>query len=155
MTLSDNCVALVKMSEGCRLDAYADSGGVWTIGYGHTGADVCSGLVWDEQQCEAALRCDLEAAGEAVSRLVKVPLTQGQFDALTDFVFNMGAHRLQASSLLFALNAGRYNAVPDQLCHLDAETGEWHGWVLDDGKVLPGLVTRRQNEIKLWNGETL
>jgi lysozyme len=82
--------------------------------------------------------------------LVKVPLTQGQVDALVDFVFEEGSGRLAESYLLIVLNQGRYDAVPDQLVRQD-EDGTWHGWVFAAGAPSMGLVARRQAEVQLWN----
>lgn len=145
MRPSPACRALVVQSEGRRLTAYADSVGVPTIGYGHTRGvklgDTCS-----VQQADIWLTQDLEDAAAVVATLVKVPLTQGQFDALTDFVFNLGGKRLGESTLLILLNTGRKDAAADQL-------DRWvHGKV--DGKdvVLPGLVKRRAAEKAMFLG---
>jgi lysozyme len=150
MTPSQASIDLVRTSEGFSLYAYKDSAGVWTIGYGHTGKDVCEGMVWTEEQCKDALSRDLAAAGAFVEAMVKVPITQGQFDALTDLVFNEGVGRIEKSTLISVLNSGCYTAIPSLLAHQDAD-GTWHGWVYSQGQVLPGLITRRQAEIKLWN----
>jgi lysozyme len=90
MDISPAGLALIKESEGCRLEAYRDAVGVWTIGYGHTGADVHEGLVWSQNQADAAVAEDAAKAAQAVRELVEASLTQGQFDALGDFVFNLG-----------------------------------------------------------------
>lgn len=125
--------------EGCRLHAYADSAGVPTIGWGHTRGvklgDRCS-----QEQADMWLTQDLEDAGAAVASLVKVPLTQGQFDALTSFVFNLGARRLAESTLLILLNKRDYHGAAAQFAR----------WVHSDGKVLDGLVRRRAAEAKLF-----
>ena len=97
---------MLKRSEGLRLTAYRDVAGLLTIGYGHK---VVPPAVFDngitEATADAILANDVEAAEGAVTRLVKVPLTQGQFDALVDFTFNLGAGRLADSTLLVDLNA--------------------------------------------------
>jgi lysozyme len=146
---SQACLDLVKQSEGLRTTAYRDPVGVLTVGWGHTGADVKEGARWSEDECSYALACDLQAAGDAVDALVTVPLTQGQYDALVDFVFNMGAGRLKSSTLLKRLNAGDYAGVPYELYRQDSD-GSQHGWIFAGGMVLPGLVTRRKSEIELW-----
>lgn len=128
-------------SEGKRNAAYLDAVGVPTVGYGHTGPEVHLGLTWTDQQCEDVLFRDLEAAGVAVTRLVKVSLNQNQFDSLTDFCFNLGAAALAESTLLRKLNMGLYTEIP----------AEMERWVRAGGEVLPGLVVRRQKEIDLWN----
>ena len=152
MTFSEDCLNLVKQSEGCQLHAYKDSAGVLTIGWGHTGRDVMADSRWTQAQADAQLAADLQIAAEAVAGAVRVPLTQGQFDALTDFTFNMGAGTLRKSTLLNLLNAGQYSQVPNQLVRQD-EDGDYHRIVFAGGKVLPGLVTRRQREVELWNKE--
>ena len=150
MTPSQACIDLVKEFEGCRLTAYQDVAGVWTIGWGHTGLGVKAGLTWEQGQADGDLDDDIGCAGDYVEEFVEVPLKQGQFDALTDFVFNLGAERLAQSTLLSILNAGNYAAIPGQLFHLDAE-GNPHGWIYAGGVVQPGLIRRRQAEIALWN----
>jgi lysozyme len=77
-----------------------------------------------------------------VQRLVKVPLTQGQFDALVDFCFNLGAGRLASSTLLSVLNRGRYDAAAEQLLR----------WDFAAGKENPALRSRRQSDHELWTG---
>lgn len=149
MEPSEACRNLVMESEGCLLDAYVDTGGVTTIGYGHTGPDVHLGLTWTPRQCEDALSRDLETAGASVSRLVTVSLSQGQFDALTDFCFNMGAGSLASSTLLKKLNLGDYAGVPWELYR--EVDGVEAGWIYGGDRILPGLVTRRKKEIALWN----
>jgi lysozyme len=136
---SEDCFNLTKASEGCELNAYQDPVGIWTIGYGHTPAE--KGQQWTIAQAEAQLASDLQRAQEEMQALVKVPLTQGQTDALTDFVFNLGSGNLQTSTLLRKLNAGLYSEVPAELAK----------WVYGGGKILPGLQVRREKEIALWN----
>jgi len=131
-------------SEGCRLTAYPDpgtGGDPWTIGYGHTGADVHPDMTIDHAQAEEFLRHDVRSAEAAVKRLVKVELTQHQFDALVDFAFNCGAGNLQHSTLLKLVNEG------------DFATASTHfgDWVKGGGHVLPGLVKRRHAETVLFN----
>lgn len=131
---------LIKEFEGYRPKSYQDSGGVWTIGYGHT-RTAKPGLVLTKEECERLLEDDLKEAESAVSRLVKVVLTSNQFSALVSFVFNLGARALASSTLLKKLNEGRYHEVPAQLAR----------WVYCGGKVLPGLIRRRKAEAHLWN----
>lgn len=139
MQPSQAAIALVKASEGMRLQAYQDGRGVWTIGWGHTDG-VHEGMRITEQQAEEFLAADLAAAGRWVSILVKVPLTQNEFDALTDFVFNEGPEHLRVSTLLRLLNAGQKQAAAAQFKY----------WNLAGGKVEPGLVTRRAAETSLF-----
>jgi lysozyme len=152
MTFSEDCLDLVKRSEGCLLNSYQDVAGVLTIGFGHAGKDVKEGITWTQQQADLQLAADLEIAANAVSRLVLVPLTQGQFDALTDFCFNLGEGNLAGSTLLKLLNMSQYANACRELVWQDEE-GKYHGWVDAAGKVQPGLVTRRLAEQALWEKE--
>jgi lysozyme len=139
---SEACIALVKASEGCRLTAYRDSVGILTIGYGSTGG-IKPGQTITQAEAEAMLVDDLDAAAEAVHKLVTVPLTQGQFDALCDFVFNLGEGRLRDSTLLRLLNQGKYGEAAAQ----------FRFWVMAGGHPLPGLVKRRAAERALFEGK--
>jgi len=138
---SQACIDLVKASEGCRLTAYRDSVGVLTVGYGSTGG-ITEGQTITQQQAEDMLVDDLDAAADGVRSLVTVPLTQGQFDALCDFVFNLGEGRLRDSTLLRLLNEGRYSEAAAQ----------FRFWVMAGGHPLPGLVTRRAAERAMFEG---
>lgn len=93
-----------------------------------------------EPQAANLLAGDVSAAERAVGSLVKVALTQGQFDALVDFCFNLGAGRLKNSTLLRCLNGGRYAAAAEQLLL----------WDLAGGEVNLGLKGRREAELCLW-----
>ena len=94
-----------------------------------------------EAQAERLLMADLQGVEAAVRRLIRVPLTQNQFDALVSFTFNLGAGRLQASRLRMVINRGEYAAAP----------AEFRRWVVGGGRKLPGLVARRRAEIELYN----
>lgn len=144
MRLSTAGLALIKRSEGFRGRAYKDVNGFLTIGYGHRLLPSESFLS-DIQEPRAVqmLISDVHDAEEAVTRLVKVPLTQGQFDALVDFCFNLGAGRLASSTLLKALNSGRYDDAAEQLLR----------WNMAGGKENSGLKARRQAELALWRGD--
>lgn len=139
MQPSQACIDLVKASEGCRLTAYRDSAGVLTIGYGHT-RGVNADQVITQGDAELLLESDLDDAAQSIRELVTVPLTQGQFDALCDFVFNLGAGRLRDSTLLQLLNQGRYGEAAAQ----------FRFWVMAGGHALPGLIKRRAAERALF-----
>jgi len=127
-------LALIKESEGYRDHAYQDTGGVWTIGYGHT-RGVKQGDTCNPSQAEYWLEHDLEAAEAAVSKYAKAPLTDNQFAALVSFTFNLGPGALQT-----LLSHGIEN-VPTQILR----------WDHDNGTVVPGLTTRRHKEAALWS----
>lgn len=132
-------VDFIKEREGCRLKAYDDGGGVWTIGYGHT-KSVKKGQVINNAQAEKLLKSDLLEFEGAVDALVKVELTQAQFNALVSFAFNVGVGAFRKSTLLKLLNQGQYDRVPNELSK----------WVKDNGKVVQGLVRRRALEAAMF-----
>jgi lysozyme len=141
MEFSAAGMALLKKSEGFRGKVYLDVAGFPTIGYGHRllhPESFPAGIT--EDLAEHILACDVDDAEEAVQRLVKVPLRQGQFDALVDFVFNLGAGRLAASTLLKYLNSGNYDTAAQALLQWD-HSGE---------KEVPALKARREAEVALW-----
>jgi GH24 family phage-related lysozyme (muramidase) len=145
MNLSPVGLALLKSSEGFRASVYSDAAGLPTIGYGHKlqpAESFPKGIT--EAQAGAILAQDLLMAMDAVDRLVKVPLTQGQFDALVDFTFNLGEGRLAKSTLLADLNAGAYDSAAQQLLLWD------HAGAVE----LPALKARREAEYNLWTGAT-
>jgi lysozyme len=144
MQFSQTGLDLLKRSEGFRSRVYLDAAGFPTIGFGHRllhPESFPKGV--DEEQAEQILAGDVREAEEAITRLVKVPLTQGQWDALVDFVFNLGSGRLAGSTLLKILNQGRYNEAMEQLLL----------WDHADGQQIASLTERRQAEADLWRGE--
>lgn len=149
MTPSTACFKLIKEFEGLRLTAYRDAVGVLTIGYGHTGSDVRPRQKISKERADELLSRDVAAAARDVLDFVKVPLTQGQFDALTSFVFNLGASNFLHSTLRRKLNARDYAGAAE-------EFDRWtKGDVNGDGKTeshenLRGLVVRRAAEKALF-----
>ncbi|HAZ0556965.1 TPA: lysozyme [Enterobacter hormaechei] len=144
MQTSDKGIALIKKFEGCKLTAYQDSVGVWTIGYGWTqpvdGKPIRAGMTIKQETAERLLKTWLVSYESDVSRLVKVGLTQGQFDALVSFTYNLGARSLSTSTLLRKLNAGDYAGAADEFLR----------WNRAGGKVLNGLSRRREAERALF-----
>jgi|SRR5580704_9392140 lysozyme len=141
MQLSTEGLELIKRFEGFRDQLYIDVAGFPTIGYGHRVVPPESFLNGvSEPHAATILAGDVSAAERAVCSLVKAALTQGQFDALVDFCFNLGAGRLANSTLLRCLNASRYDAASEQLLL----------WDLARGEVNPGLKARREAELRLW-----
>lgn len=135
MQYSKDGLHLTEQFEGCKLVAYQDSVGIWTIGYGHT-RGVHAGMTCTQEQAEQWLREDVQIAQDNVNQHVTVTLTQGQFDALVDFAFNCGCKNLDCSTLLKLVN------------HSDFEHAakEFEKWDHASGKVVAGLLRRRQAE---------
>lgn len=137
---------LIEKLEGCKLEAYKDQAGVYTIGYGHTGG-VKPSDVWTEDQAAAHLAADLQRFDAGVRKLVApVDLTDAQFSALVIFAFNVGLTALQGSTALRLLRAGHLEQVP-------AALSLWNK--VHDSSGVPvvnaGLVNRRAAEADLWN----
>ena len=128
----------IKEFEGVRLEAYRDAAGVLTIGYGHTGPDISPGDRISRYWAVELLKNDL-GRYEAEVRRLKVARTQGQFDALLSFAFNLGIERLKTSTLLKTIRSGGSRA---------AIRREFQRWVYAGGKRLSGLERRRQWEAK-------
>ena len=142
LSYSGKGLALTKQFEGLRLGAYQDSVGIWTIGYGHTGLDVHPKLTITEERANELLLKDVASAVDSVNHLVSVALTQNQFDALVDFVFNVGAAKFAGSTLLREINSGNFAAAAAQLLL----------WCHGGGVVLPGLLQRRKAAESLFLG---
>ncbi|CAM7885783.1 lysozyme [Enterobacter hormaechei] len=144
MQTSEKGIALIKQFEGCKLTAYQDSVGIWTIGYGWTqpvdGKPIRAGMTIKQETAERLLKTGLVSYESDVSRLVKVGLTQGQFDALVSFTYNLGARSLSTSTLLRKINAGDYAGAADEFLR----------WNKAGGKVLNGLTRRREAERALF-----
>jgi lysozyme len=134
-------LTLTQHFEGCQLSAYADQGGVWTIGYGHTGPGVYAGLTITHDQANAFLQSDIAGAVSCVNTLVTGAIVQYQFDALVDFTFNLGCASLASSTLLRYVNAGNFADAANEFLRWD------HVGAL----VVPGLLRRRQAEVQLFN----
>jgi lysozyme len=139
-------IDLIRRSEGYELHAYPDplSGGdPWTIGYGATGPGIKRGTVWTQQQAEARLRADVAAFGQSVlTALNGAPTTQGQFDALVSFAFNVGMRKATGSTLWKKHLAHDYAGAA-------AEFGKW---INKGTPVEKGLTIRRAAEAKLYRG---
>jgi lysozyme len=142
MTYSETGMLLTRSFEGCLLGAYQDQKGVWTIGWGHT-KDVKEGDSCTWEQAQLWLWEDLHSAEEEVNNLVTTQLNQGQFDALVDFVYNLGPGNFESSTLLRDLNTG----------DLDAAANEFDKWDHVSGQVVAGLLRRREAERKEFLGE--
>lgn len=139
MKASNILIEKIKEFEGVRLTAYKDSAGVLTIGVGHT-RGVKPGQRITEKQAESLLKGDLAEAERYVNSL-KLNLTQGQFDALVDFAYNVGAGDLAGSTLLAKIRAKAPTAEIQE---------QFKRWVYAKGKKLGGLVKRRAWEAQRW-----
>lgn len=139
MVTSQAGIELIKEFESCQLRAYLCPANVWTIGFGHTGG-VKRGDEITISQAERYLKGDLMQFERDVARLVKVPLTQGQFDALVSFAFNCGSRALSTSTLLKKLNSKDYEGAAN----------EFQRWNKAGGKELSGLTRRRVMEKRLF-----
>lgn len=143
MQISYNGIEFLKKWEGFKAEAYKDTGGVWTIGYGTIkwmGKPVEQGMKMTEKEAELALQADLAWAQTAVNQLVRYPLTQNMFDALVSFVYNVGEDAFRKSTLLRLLNQGRKSEAAKQ----------FERWRFDNGRIVVGLLNRREAERALF-----
>ena len=145
--MSKTGLDVIKRFEGFSPTVYICPAGYPTIGYGHVvnpdeRQQFASGIT--SEQAEALLRQDVQIAERAVLRLITVPLTDGQFDALVSFTFNLGAGALQRSTLRRKVNRGDHAAVPP----------EFRKWVWAGGRKLEGLVRRRDSESMLYKNSS-
>jgi lysozyme len=155
MNLSQNGINNLKEWEGCEKNVYLDSAGLPTIGVGHllTRDELTSGKInilgvpykykegLNDDQINRLLSHDAAFAKSAVNQGIKVPLTQNQYDVLVSFCFNVGRQAFLNSTLRKRINAGNFDDVPNQLKR----------WNRSGGKVVQGLINRREKEIDLWN----
>ena len=142
MKISLEGLSLIKKFEGCRLKAYYCSGGVLTIGYGHTGGVKETDTITQEE-ADKLLKGDVLKFEKYVSDNVKVDLDQSQFDALVAWTFNLGPGNLRESTMLKKLNNGEYESVPFEM----------RRWNKAGGKTLDGLIRRREAESLLFESK--
>ena len=141
MNIGQKGINLIKHFEGCELNAYKFPAGVWTRGYGHI-KGVSEGMSITQEQAEQMLLDELKEYENYINELVTVNLSQNQFDALVSWVYNLGPANLSASTMLKVLNSGEYEDVPAQMKR----------WNKAGGKVLEGLIRRREAEACLFKG---
>lgn len=137
-------IALIKDVEGCRLSAYLCPAKVWTVGYGHTGADVFEGQKITKSESEVLLRRDLARFERCVSATCP-DSTQSQFDAMVALAFNIGESGFKKSSVARLHNSGRYPEAQQAFAL----------WNKAAGKVVNGLVTRRAREADMYDNDDL
>jgi lysozyme len=137
--VSEAAIAHIKSFEGLSLEAYPDAGH-WSIGYGHSSNAVYPGMRITDQQADALLRKDLEKFELGVERVLAVPATQEEFDAMVALAYNIGLNAFEESTLLRHHNNQR---------HQDA-AAEFGKWTKSGNTVLPGLVKRREKEAAMY-----
>jgi|TARA_R100000234_G_C4853486_1_gene116177 lysozyme len=142
MNISNEGISLIKKFEGCELESYQDAVGVWTIGYGHT-KNIKEGMTISKEQADNMLLNELDEYCEYVEKAVDVTLKQCEFDALVAWTYNLGPTNLNESTMLKKLNNKEYQDVPHEIKR----------WNKAGGKVLQGLVRRREAESLLFQGK--
>jgi lysozyme len=145
MKISQNGIDLIKCFEGYRFNPYRDSVGLWTVGYGHLIGDGKSlpsnyNRVFTQKEIDDFLVNDLLHIESGISVLIRVPITQNQFDSLCSFCYNLGVGTLQKSTLLKDINSQLWDAAANEIL-------KFH---FAGGVSLPGLVKRRQAEHDLF-----
>ena len=141
MKVSDKGLALIKEFEGCKLTAYQDSVGVWTIGYGHT-RTARKGMVITQSKADELLALDVADHATGVYKTLQVKLEQRQFDAVVSLAFNVGVNAVRNSTMLKMINRGDAKLAAAQ----------FDRWNKAGGKVLAGLTRRRAAERKMYEG---
>lgn len=142
--INDQGLNIIKTCEGCRLHSYKDTGGVWTIGVGHTGKDVVPDMTITQDKADEYLKQDIEKTEIGVDTLLEnlgISLNDNQFSALVSLAYNIGVNRLSRSSIISSIENDEYKTAAN-LFKL---------YVHDRlGKELPGLVKRRNLEMELF-----
>lgn len=142
MNISQEGLSLIKKFEGCELEAYKCAAGVWTIGYGST-KGVNEGDTITQNEADELLLEEMHEYEGYINDMVTSDLKQYEFDALVSWVFNLGPSNLSSSTLLQKLNNKDNEDVPNQIKR----------WNKAGGKVLQGLVRRREAEALLYEGK--
>jgi lysozyme len=142
MKISEEGKCLIKKFEGCELKAYRCPAGKLTIGFGHV-KGVKEGDEWSQSHAEHMLDVELEEYEGYVNDMVTAPLSQSQFDALVAWIYNLGPSNFKKSTLLKVLNEEEYDQVPREIKR----------WNKANGKVINGLIRRREAEARLFKGE--
>ena len=141
MITSQKGIDLIKKFEGFSDKEYICPAGKPTIGYGHV---ILANEYFQEPMtrrvAETLLKTDLEPRQKSLNSFLKVNINQNQFDALISLIYNIGVDNFRKSTLLKFINERLFDKVPDQ----------FRRWRFSNGKVLKGLVNRREEEIKLW-----
>jgi lysozyme len=141
MVLGDAGKKLIESFEQCRLEAYQDQRGIWTIGWGHTGHEVVQGLKYTQDQAESTLTLDTALAAACVTHSVTACINQAEFDAMVSLCFNIGAGNFHNSTFVKVMNNGG---------GIQAEHDAFIEWDHTNSRVNPGLERRRLAEWKLF-----
>lgn len=141
--MTDKGLRMLKSFESCKLDAYQDSVGVWTIGWGQTGPGVVEGVYWTQQECDDALNKTLEDVYKSVMQATTRSLNDDELSALMDFVYNLGINSFKQSTLRKFINMGNFEGAPT----------EFKKWVYAGDNKLQGLVDRRDAEAALFSSD--
>lgn len=153
MKASANARLLIEHYEGLGLHTYEDSVGMLTIGYGHTGADVHKGMVITQAEADILLAEDLASFETMLNARLTRTLTQGEFDALVSFLYNVGPGTAGVKDGLFVLKSGKpstlWRSVEAGL--MRAAAGQFASWNRAGGYVLAGLTKRRASEAMMFS----
>lgn len=146
MQVSNNGLNLITQFEGFSTVPYLDQNNVSTIGYGSTYYSDGTRVTMDDspvtqEQALQLLDYSCQTAVNCINRLVQIDLNQNQFDALVDFVYNVGSGNFQSSTLLKDINSNNLADIPNQFMRWNKVAGQPNN----------GLTRRRQAEINLWN----
>ena len=144
---SDALRAFTQGWEGCRLVPYLDDAGYWTVGMGHKMQPTDPRVPITPDEGVELLHGDLECAGDSVARLIYAPLSQCQFDALTDFVFAIGATALATSTLRKRVNGGYFDEAAAEFLKWNNERDPVTGLLHPE----EGLTKRRSAEVAIWS----
>jgi lysozyme len=139
----------LRAQEGCRLEAYQDQAGKWTIGYGCTGEAIVPGLVISQAQADDLLRTQAQSAIRAINRFVMVPITQNQFNALVSLCYNIGRGNFMCSTLLRKLNDGDFRGAAKQFLVWDKRWDPKQQARVEDR----GILARREREKALFESD--
>lgn len=145
MLALDHALALIRRWEGCQLTAYPDpgtGGAPWTIGWGSTDPGIEPGVKWTQQQADERLAADVQKFMRGVEKAVGEPLEPHQLGALTSLAYNIGLGAFQASTLLKRLKSGDMAGAAVQ----------FDRWNRAGGRVMKGLVNRRADERRVFEG---
>lgn len=139
MQMTDAGKAMLKRFEGCRLEAYQDVAGVWTIGFGHTHG-VKSGDTWTQGQADRAFDVETAEFAGAVANMLRVNVAPCRFDAICSLAYNIGLGAFAKSTLLTCLNRGDFHQAALQFTVWNKAGGQFNG----------GLLKRRTEEMYLF-----